>query len=296
MIEPDLIAAVTGAITDRSFGQLALVNTDQAQALTFLDEERFSQSLLDNQAISGTFVTPQLAGRLRDRRADLCLIEHEDPRWAYFSLYNHIAMRDYVRVPSTISPDAHIHPRAWVSEHNVTIGPGTRIDAFVAILPDVTIGSNCHIQAGTVIGSVGFEYKRTSRGLISVFHDGVVEIENDVEIGSNVSIDKGFKLRPTVIGRSTKIDNLVHIAHSVQIGEECLITAGVIVAGSVTIGDRVWLGINCSISNGLVIEQDAYISLGSVVVKNVPEGERVTGNFAVPHKLFLRNFSISRKN
>lgn len=270
------------------FLHLGLVNSYLPKTLTYLDDERFWQELADNCNIAGAFVAPALATTLRTARPSLELIECEDPRWAFWTCYNHAAERDYVQARSRISPSASVSPAAFVSEHNVSIGEGTVIGPNVTILPDVTIGSNCRIQPGAVIGSVGFEVKRTSRGVVSVIHDGVVEIGDNVEIGANTCIDKGFRDRPTVIESEVKIDNLVHVAHSVRVRRGAFLIAGAVLGGSCEVGPDAWLSINASVAPSLTLGPKAFVSIGAVVTRNVGEEQQVTGNFAVPHDVFLR--------
>ena len=297
-IDAALIGSVTGAAPPwkRSFAALGLVDTDIPDSLTFLDEKRYLRQLAANANLAGAIVTAELEAPIREARPDIALLLSSDPRWDYFSLHNHLAENGREERPSEISPDAIIHPRAYVSEVNVTIGAGTRIGPNVTILGDVTIGRNCVITPGAVIGADGFEMKRTSRGILPVIHDGVVEIGDDVRIGANCTVDKGFKGRPTRIGNRTKLDNLVHVAHAAQLGEECLLTAGVQLAGSVRIGDRVWLSVNASVAPGLSIGDDAFLSIGAVVTRNVGAAEQVTGNFAIPHQQFLRVFRKSLRD
>ncbi|MTI38250.1 DapH/DapD/GlmU-related protein, partial [Fulvivirga lutimaris] len=141
----------------------------------------------------------------------------------------------------------------------------------------------------TVVGSEGFEHKKTTKGILSVKHDGKVIIGKDVYIGALNAISKGFSYRNTIIGDSTKTDNLVHIAHCVQIGERCLLPASSMIAGSTTLEDDVWIGPGSSISSQLTIGKNGFISIGSVVTKNVNMNEKVTGNFAIPHRKFLKH-------
>ena len=295
VIDADLIERITGRNYGRAgpFERLGLVNASQPGTLTFLDEKKFAGQLVANPHISGVILAPALEEVVKAQRPDIATLPSEDPRWAYFSLHNHVAEQSRDRRPSEISPDASIHPRAFVSETNVSIGPGTVIGPNVTILADVTIGRDCVVGPGSVIGADGFEFKRTSKGILPVVHDGEVIIGNAVRIGANCTVDKGFAGRPTTIGDATKLDNLVHVAHSAQVGKECLLTAGVLLAGSVKIGDRVWLSVNACIAPGLSIGDDSFVSIGAVVTRDVKEGEQVTGNFAVPHQQFLRAFRRS---
>lgn len=290
-IGPQLITEVTGAVAPpHDFGVLGLVNSREPNTLSFLDDLRFFAELVQNSAVAGAFVSPEIASRLRIERPDFLAIESDDPRWAYFSLYNRVAETNYRKTPSVISPLAQVHPTAFVSQFNVTIGDRTVIGPNVSILADVSIGSDCIVQAGTVIGSDGFEYKRTSRGVLFVFHDGCVQISECVHIGANTCVDKGFRGRPTVIGSHATIDNLVHIAHSVRIGRRSLIIAGTVLGGSAVVGDDVWMSINTSLAPGITLDDGSFVSIGAVVTRRVAPGQQVTGNFAIPHDQFLRLF------
>jgi UDP-3-O-[3-hydroxymyristoyl] glucosamine N-acyltransferase len=272
-----------------SYSRLGLIDSDRPHTLTFLDQERYRSSVEKNPNVAAVFITSALASQVK--RQDVQKIVCDDPRYAFYVLLAFIAQASYEKRKSLIRPTAQIHPRAYVSDYNVDIGENVRIEPNATILPDVTIEKNSIIRAGAVVGSEGFEHKRTSRGLVSVVHDGCVVIGANVEVGAGCCIDKGFSFRQTILGEFTKLDNLVHIAHGVQIGRRCLIAACAMVAGSVTIGDDVWIGPGASLSNQIVVASGASITLGSVVVKDVKEGEHVTGHFAVPHRTFLRFMS-----
>lgn len=289
-IDSALIAEVTGLqpAPDRSYALIGLVDTSAPGTLTFLDQARFVPAVTGNANIAGAIVTAELAPMLRAERPELDLLVSEDPRWDYYSLYNHIAERDYVEEASRVAPSAKIHSSAEIAAHNVVIGENTIIGPRVVVLPDVRIGSHCVIQPGSVIGSVGFEIKRTSRGLLTVSHDGIVDIGDRVEIGANSCIDKGFRRRPTLIEDEARIDNLVHIAHAARVGRGAFVIAGTVLGGSCTVGDDVWLSINSSVAPGLSIGDGAFVSIGAVVTKPVEPGEQVSGNFAVPHRTFLK--------
>lgn len=265
---------------------IGLVNTILPNSLSFLDDIEFLDKLNANHNISAVFTTNALSEKLRKGIISIIV---DDPRYYFYSFLNFFSTRNYNKTPSVISASASIHPKAFVSDYNVMIGEHVCIEPNATILPDVKIGDHVIVRAGTVIGSEGFEYKRTSKGILSVKHDGRVIIGNHVEIGSNTSIDKGFSFRDTIIGEHTKIDNLVHIAHSVHIGKECFIIANSMIGGSCTIQDRVWIGPSASIAPQIIIEDEGFVSLGSVVTKNVGKGEWVTGNFAIPHSKFLQN-------
>jgi len=275
------------------FENLGWANTNIPNSLTFIDDERYIYELAKNPNIKGVLTTKEIAESINGQ---LKIIVSEDPRWDYYTIYNYLAKSLYKEVPSIISPYAHIHRTAFVSEWNVVIGKNSVIGPNVSILSDVKIGQDSIIRAGSVIGTEGFEYKRTSKGILPVFHDGGVVIGNNVDIGGNTVIDKGFAHRHTIIGDDTKIDNLVHVAHGAQIGKRCLLPASCLIAGSTTLEDDVWIGPNASISSQLVVGKGAYVTIGSVVTKNVEPNSKVTGNFAIPHHKFLKNLRNDLKD
>ena len=287
MINNILCEKILGRKIDKDFefDNLGLINTTIKNSLVFLDEEKYINQLVKNENISGVIVGTWLIEKLPSK---LISILSDDPRWDFYSLYNYIAKENYKQRPSMISKSAKIHQKAFISDLNVEIGDNTQIGPNVTILSDVKIGSECIIQAGTVIGSEGFEYKRTAKGILSVFHDGEVIIKDRVEIGANTSIDKGFANRSTNIEEDVKIDNLCHIAHGVHIKRGAFIIAGTILGGSTTIGENAWISINGSIAPGLSLGKNSFVSIGSTVTRNVEEHQQVTGNFAIPHNLFLK--------
>ncbi len=276
-ITPALIEEITGLKGipgSINCDELGLSNSTYSNVLSFLDDARFADQVVQNQGIVAVFITEELKDRVKGKTAILC----DDPRYFFYILMNELSQRSYVKVKSNISAKAIIHPTAYVAEYNVEIGEGTIIQPNATILPDVSIGNHCFVQSGAVIGSSGFEYKRTKRGVLPVFHDGKVIIGNNVEIGANTCIDKGFSFKHTVIKDDVKIDNLVHIAHCVTVCERSFVVAASQVAGSVEIGNDSWVAPSSSISNGLKIGKGAKIGIGAVVMKNVQDRETVSGN------------------
>jgi UDP-3-O-[3-hydroxymyristoyl] glucosamine N-acyltransferase len=173
---------------------------------------------------------------------------------------------------------------------DVTIGDRTEIEPLVTISGKVTIGCEVYIKSGTVIGQKGFGFERDDKGTPVLFPQlGGVRIGNRVEVGALNTIARGA-LGDTVVSDDVKTDDHVHIAHNVQIGPRCLITAGAVIAGSVRIGSDVWIGPNATTTIDIEIRRGAQISLGAVVVRNVKPGQRVSGNFAEPHEKFLERY------
>jgi UDP-3-O-[3-hydroxymyristoyl] glucosamine N-acyltransferase len=177
----------------------------------------------------------------------------------------------------TIKENCNVEPFA-VIEKNCRLGIGVLIGSGTVIKEGTIIGNHVKIGANCTIGGVGFGYvKNDSGNYINIPHIGNVVIHDNVEIGNNTCIDKAV-MGSTIIGKNTKVDNLVHIAHGVKIGENSLIIANAMVAGSTNIGDNVWVAPSASILNKLSISNNSIIGMGSVIVKNVGESQVVVGN------------------
>lgn len=293
MITQDVIQEVFKIVVPEfSTGSLGVAGTKSSfGVLTFLSDVKYLADVNENVDIKAVFIEQGQDLALRD---DIVAIHVDDPKWYFFSLLNHLAV-NRKREKTRIASSAVIHPSAVISDVGVVIGEGVIVEPNATIYPDVTIENDVIIRAGAVLGVDGFEHKRTSRGIVSVAHDGCILIKRAAEIGVNSNIVKGFSYRDTIVGEETKIDALVHYAHGVQSGYGCMVVASAMVAGHVTLGNNVWVGPNASIANRLTIGDDAFITFGSVVVKNVPAGHKVTGNFAIPHDRFIQNLKASIK-
>jgi UDP-3-O-[3-hydroxymyristoyl] glucosamine N-acyltransferase len=165
-----------------------------------------------------------------------------------------------------------------VIEKNSVIGDDCSIDSNTVIKKGTVIGNRVKIGANSTIGGDGFGYERDDSGQFEFIpHIGNVVIEDDVEIGNNTAIDRAV-LGSTYLRRNVKVDNLVHIAHGVEIGENSLIIANAMVAGSTSIGKNVWVAPSASILNKLKVGDNALVGMGAVVVKNVEPSQTIVGN------------------
>jgi len=209
-----------------------------------------------------------------------------------------------VAASARIDPTAHIGPHCYVGE-NVQIGArsvlqgsdhisnDSILDDDICLLPRVTLyprtqlGKRVRIHAGAVIGADGFGYVLDGGIHRKVPQIGNVVIHDDVEIGANVTIDRGA-LGPTVIGKGTKIDNLVQIAHNVVIGEHCLVVAQTGIAGSTKLGHYVTLAGQVGIAGHLKIGHKVVIAAQSGVMHDIPEGEKWFGYPAQPDRQWKR--------
>jgi len=146
---------------------------------------------------------------------------------------------------------------------------GDELTDYVIADPDVMV------KPFTVIGFTGFGFEKDKEGYFKYplkrkRHNFKVIIKQGVEIGAHCCIDRG-SWRDSVIGKGTKIDNMVHTGHNTQIGEHCLIAVGVTIGGSCTIGNKCFLGMNCTIKQGVTIADRVTIGMGAVVTKDITE-------------------------
>jgi len=177
---------------------------------------------------------------------------------------------------------------------NVEIGDYTIIGPNVSILDGCIIGKNVIIQSGTVIGSDGFGYETINDLHHKIPHLGFVIIGNDVEIGANCCIDRGT-IKNTIIKDGTKLDNLIQVAHNVEIGSKTLIAGSVAIGGSTIVGNNVRIGGQVGIVDHLKIGDNVMIGAKSCVMKSVPEGSFYSGTPAIDHKKQLKiNVSMQK--
>lgn len=261
------------------------------KALSYVSDRKYLSLIAADNMPDAVFVSEDIASDLPD---NIIKIVVSDPVWSFYNALNCLAKeKTYER--SFISSSAVVHSKAIVSPVGVDISDGVLVEPGVVIMPGVTLGKRAVIRAGSILGVDGFEHKRTSKGVLSVAHDGRVLVGDDVEVGPGSTVIKGFSFRDTIIGPSTKLDAQVHFAHCAQCGSECFIAANAMIAGSAEIGDSVWIGPSASISSQVKIGSFARITLGSVVTKDVASYEHVSGNFAIPHKIFLKHLiSVAR--
>jgi UDP-3-O-[3-hydroxymyristoyl] glucosamine N-acyltransferase len=199
-----------------------------------------------------------------------------------------ISIGDYAVIGANVrlGDGVVIGPHCVVGD-DVIIGDGSRLWPQVTVYPGASLGARVFLHSGVRIGSDGFGYVFRDGTHNKIPHVGRCVIGDDVEIGANSTIDRG-SIDDTVVGKGTKIDNLVHIAHNVRIGEKCLIMAQVGIAGSVTVGDGAILAGQAGISGHLSIGAGARLAAQAGVFGDIPAGETWSGYPARPHRESLR--------
>ncbi len=233
------------------------------------------------------------------------LIVVKNPRTAFALVF-----QNFFNLPAkgTIHPNAVIDSTAVlgvgcsigagaVIEAGVQLGAGCWLGPRVTVHAGTKLGARVRVQAGAVLGSDGFGYVRDADGYTRFPQIGTLVIEDDVEIGANTTIDRGA-LGVTRIGRGTKIDNLVHIAHNCNIGERVLIAAQVGLAGSITIEDDAMLGGQAGLGEHVTIGRGVILGgQGGVLPGKTLTGPGVVywGTPAQPVREYLRDLARMRK-
>ena len=193
----------------------------------------------------------------------------------------------------TVGDNTIVYPHTYIGNH-VTLGSDNIIYANVTIREGCHIGNRVIVHSGAVLGSDGFGFIPVAGRHQKVPQVGNVVIEDDVEIGANVTIDRATT-GSTIVKRGTKIDNLVHLAHNVVIGENCFLVAQTGIAGSVIVGNNVTFAGQSGCAGHLTIGDNCVFSARSAPIGDVPAGSFYAGFPARPHKEWLRTKASTNK-
>ncbi len=307
----ELLGAKVGGDPERVIDGVAALDDAQPDELSFAEGSRQVAKIASSQA--GCVLVPSetsLPGKT--------LIEVAHPKVAFVraaeALLPPMLPAATVHPTSVISPQAQLKEDVGVGPHSLIergalVGKGTRLGAGVTVGEDAKIGSGCRLydgvkiypgvtvgdrvilHAGVVLGSDGFGYVFADGAHRKFPQLGGLMIEDDVEIGANSTVDRG-SLGTTRIGEGTKIDNLVQVAHNVQIGKHCIVAAQTGISGSVVIEDGVVIGGQVGLGESVRIEQGAMIGgqAGILPGKVIRRGQVVWGTPARPMEEFKRQF------
>jgi acyl-[acyl carrier protein]--UDP-N-acetylglucosamine O-acyltransferase len=238
--------------------------------------------------IAGVVCTPELAPEVGEHLA--CLVS-DRPQAAAHAIHRELHRRPghyWTDFPTEVEPGATVDSSARVAERNVRIGAGSVIGPGAVIQERSIIGEYCSIGPGTVIGTDAFELVEIEDRSELLAQAGGVRIGNNCVFLSGVMVAHSAFATFTDIEAECGFDNLVHVAHDCLIGRGAQVAAGAVLAGRVTLGEHCFVGPNATISNGVTIGGRAEVTLGSTVIRDVAEGQKVTGYFASEHAAFIR--------
>ncbi|MBI4055036.1 MAG: UDP-3-O-(3-hydroxymyristoyl)glucosamine N-acyltransferase [Elusimicrobia bacterium] len=192
-----------------------------------------------------------------------------------------------------IGEEAILYPQCYVGR-NSKIGRRCLLYPQTVVREEVEVGEDCILHSGCVLGADGYGYVFMQQKHKKIPQLGRVKVEAEVEIGANVTVDRAT-IGTTTIGKGTKIDNLVQIAHNVQIGEHCLIIAQAGIAGSTKIGNGVILAGQAGVIGHITVGDQVRIGAQSGVIGDVPAGAILWGTPAQPHRQSLKLEALQRK-
>lgn len=294
------------ALADRSIAHAAPLDAADDRAITFFSDAKRKDAAATTRA-GACFVRPEHRDFLPATCAAL-ITRTPQAAWAAAvnrlhaprrheaaaaAIHREAELEDGVLLSPgvTIGQGARIGRGTWIGP-GVAIGPGVLIGRDGVIGPNAVIGfsllgDRVTISAGAVLGEAGFGAAPGPRGMVDLPQLGRVVIQDNVTIGANSCVDRGA-FADTTIGENTKIDNLVHVAHNVRIGRNCVLAAYTGLSGSTVVGDGVAFGGKAGVADHLNIGSGASIGAAASVFKDVPEGETWTGFPARPLKRWLR--------
>lgn len=304
----DLVGGVVSGDPSTAISGVAPLDEAGAAQISFLANPKFQEKFADCRA-GAIIVHPSLQG---STQTPLLLVEN--PYLAFAKILAFFAVPPHVG--QGILPGAHVHPQATIGE-NVTIAPGavvcagarvgkgTYLHPNVVIGADAVIGEDCLLHAnvtvreqcvlgnrvilqpGAVVGGDGFGFAPDGQGYFKIPQVGHVVIEDDVEIGACSCIDRGT-LGVTRIARGVKIDNLVQVAHNVQVGENTLLVSQVGIAGSTVIGKHCVFGGQAGVAGHVVIGDNVTLAGRGGISNNVGDNQMLAGFPSRPHREWLK--------
>lgn len=290
---------IVGEINQIFFSNIKTIFEADIESLVWLNPTRTDKSILIQNTLAKIIIC-DLNTEIVD--TNKIYIQVNNPKLVFLRIVDELFNKKIlfeIHPTSVLHPEAIIHPNVHIGPFNiigkVIIGENTIIKSHCFIADQTIIGNNVTIQHNNTIGSDGFGYSKNEKGEFEKFpHIGGVIIEDFVEIGSNTCIDRGT-LGNTIIKKGAKIDNLVHIAHNVEIGENCCIVANAMIGGSTKIENNTWISPSSSLRDGIIVGEGSTLGMGAVLMKNQPSETIWTGNPAKElSELIKNNKSISK--
>jgi len=199
----------------------------------------------------------------------------------------------YIADHARIGNGTKIYPQSYIGD-GVIVGENTIIYPGAKIYPGCRIGSNCIIHSGAVVGADGFGFAPEDGVYKKIPQLGIVIIEDDVEVGANTTIDRAV-MDATVIHKGVKLDNLIQIAHNVEVGENTVMAAQVGISGSTKVGKNCMFGGQVGLGGHITVNDGANIGAQSGIISNVEENAKIIGSPAIPVRDFFRSSVVFPK-
>jgi UDP-3-O-[3-hydroxymyristoyl] glucosamine N-acyltransferase len=310
--------AVEGSCASPITGIASLAEAASSD-LSFLGNAKYAEAVASSRA--GAILVPEgFAGQPASGQAFLRVA---NPSYALALLCSVLEARLWPRpapgvhatavvaASAKVDPAAHVGPLCVIAEGatvaagavlearchvgvSASVGPDSWLKPGVVVGDYCVLGARCRLQSGAVIGADGFGYEPVDGENRRIPQVGIVVLEDDVEVGANSTLDRA-RFSRTVVGRGTKIDNLVQIAHNVRIGRQCLITAQVGIAGSTVLGDHCVLGGQAGVAGHLTLGDRVRLGAQTGLFEDVPSDGFMNGTPAVPFGLERRLVVLSRR-
>ncbi|MGB3532584.1 MAG: UDP-3-O-(3-hydroxymyristoyl)glucosamine N-acyltransferase [Microcoleaceae cyanobacterium] len=306
-IEPDIIG-------------VAAIETATPGTLSYIEGRKFASYLRQTNA-SALILPDDETLQTQATQRDMAWVSTNEPRLLFAAaialFYQPYLPSPQIHPTAVIDPTAKIGSEVYIGPHvvisanvqiadrvclhgnvviypEVQLGDGTILHANATIHERTIIGKDCVIHSGAVIGAEGFGFVPTATGWYKMQQSGQVILEDGVEVGCNSAVDRPA-VGETRIRQNTKLDNLVHIGHGCQIGQNCAIAAQVGLAGGVTIGNQVLLGGQVGVANQAKVGDGAIATAQTGIHGRVKAGEVVSDSPAIPNSLYLKISAIRKR-
>ncbi len=257
--------------------------------ITFAETKLHLNQAIENDSIVAIIT---LASLLNDIKTKKSIIVSEKPKRAFFDFHNFMYDQGWFNLvkEKNIALSAKIASTAVIKD-NVIIEEGVIIEDFVVIESNTLLKKGVFIGAHTIIGARGMHNTFVEGERVWVKDAGGVVLEEDVQILSHSTVQKSYFFEFTRIGKRSIVSVQCNIGHGATIGEDTLIAGNAQISGYVIVGNHAWIGPTATVAHGLSIGDNAEVLIGSTVVNNIPEGNKVSGNFAMNHTKNIRKFT-----
>lgn len=286
------LAGIDASLDVRRDAEIAVTgpfNGTQPDMVSFALAPRYLAQALDNPQVAAVIVPEELAAQALESGKGVAV--HPAARVAFFRLHNRLTRAALSRLGAAeIDPAAQVSPAARIAP-GARIAAGAVVEDMAYIGPGSVIGPDAYVGPGALVGVCGHFEQWDGERRLRIEHAGRVVLEAGAQVLAGAVVQRDVYAVDTVVGLDAVVGPGVSMAHGVSLGAGSVLTGGTVVAGFTRIGTDVWVGPGATIANNLTIGDGARVEIGAVVVKPVEAGARVSGNFALPHLVNLRNWA-----